>query len=51
MKFATLIGALVVTTQAVKVPCTGTTILKEEAAKKNLLFGLGAINPAYLNNA
>ncbi|KAF4335645.1 glycosyl hydrolase family 10 [Fusarium beomiforme] len=48
---ATIIGALVAVAQAIIIPCTGTTSLREEAAKKNLLFGSGAINPSYLDDA
>ncbi|KAI3579805.1 tomatinase [Fusarium oxysporum f. sp. albedinis] len=51
MKATIIIGALVAVAQAVKIPCTGTTSLREEAAKKNLLFGSGAINPSYLDDA
>ncbi|KAM0740581.1 hypothetical protein ACQRIT_005765 [Beauveria bassiana] len=31
------------------VPCTGTTTLRDEAAKKKILFGSGMINPHWLN--
>ncbi|KAH7184583.1 tomatinase [Fusarium flagelliforme] len=51
MKATTIIGALFAVAEAVKVPCTGTTSLREEAAKKNILFGSGAINPSYLEDA
>ncbi|KAL6912644.1 hypothetical protein FSST1_010404 [Fusarium sambucinum] len=51
MKVSTLVGALAAAAQAVKVPATGTTSLRQEAAKKNILFGSGAINPAYLDDA
>ncbi|CAF3518407.1 unnamed protein product [Fusarium graminearum] len=51
MKVTFLIVALVAAAEAVKVPCTGTTSLREEAAKKDLLIGSGAINPAYLDDA
>ncbi|OBS20427.1 hypothetical protein FPOA_06797 [Fusarium poae] len=51
MKLAIVIVALATAAYAVKIPCTGTTSLREEAAKKNLLFGSGAINPAYLDDA
>jgi GH35 family endo-1,4-beta-xylanase len=46
-----IIGAVVAAAQAIKIPCTGTTSLREEAAKKNLLIGSGAINPSYLDDA
>ncbi|GJC81417.1 endo-1,4-beta-xylanase C [Colletotrichum liriopes] len=51
MKAATLIIALVATTEAIDaVPSTGTTSLRQEAAKKNILIGSGAINPTYLDD-
>lgn len=45
-----IIGAFVAVAQAVKIPFTGTTSLREEAAKKNILIGSGAINPSYLDD-
>ena len=33
------------------IPSTGTTTLRQEAAKKGILFGSGAINPTYLNDS
>ncbi|RYC78349.1 hypothetical protein BFJ63_vAg18776 [Fusarium oxysporum f. sp. narcissi] len=43
----TLLAAIKV---ADAVPCTGTTSLREEAAKKDILIGSGAINPNYLKD-
>jgi GH35 family endo-1,4-beta-xylanase len=49
MGAATLVFALLAEgTDAL--PCTGTTSLREEAAKKALLIGSGAINPTYLDD-
>ncbi|KAM5341549.1 hypothetical protein ACJ41O_014580 [Fusarium nematophilum] len=52
MKTATLTIALLAAIKATYAgpPCTGTTSLKEEAAKKDILIGSGAINPAYLDD-
>jgi GH35 family endo-1,4-beta-xylanase len=51
MKTATSIIALLATAGVAYIyPSTGTTSLREEAAKKNLLFGSGAINPTYLED-
>ncbi|KAG4278319.1 glycosyl hydrolase family 10 [Fusarium proliferatum] len=52
MKTISLLTALFVATKASPaVPTTGTTSLREEAAKKDLLIGSGAINPSYLNDS
>ncbi|KAM0244017.1 hypothetical protein ACHAP5_006681 [Fusarium lateritium] len=51
MKTAIIIGALIAVAQAANIPSTGTTSLREEAAKKNLYIGSGAINPSYLDDA
>ncbi|KAF4478582.1 glycosyl hydrolase family 10 [Fusarium agapanthi] len=51
MRLTTIIGSFVAFAKAISIPSTGTTSLTEEAAKKNLLFGSGAINPAYLNDS
>lgn len=50
MKATTLIIALLAATEAVDIPSTGTTSLREEAAKKDILIGSGAINPTYLDD-
>ncbi|KAL4925653.1 endo-1,4-beta-xylanase [Aspergillus undulatus] len=51
MKATTFILALVATAKATRaVPSTGTTPLREEAEKKDILFGSGAINPSYLDD-
>ncbi|PNP39557.1 hypothetical protein TGAMA5MH_08576 [Trichoderma gamsii] len=50
MKATALIIALLGAAEAVYIPSTGTTSLREEAAKKDILIGSGAINPAYLND-
>ncbi|KAL4981590.1 glycosyl hydrolase family 10 protein [Aspergillus falconensis] len=51
MKTTTFIISLVVATQATNaVPSTGTTPLRKEAEKKNILIGSGAINPSYLDD-
>ncbi|KZL84063.1 glycosyl hydrolase family 10 [Colletotrichum incanum] len=51
MKVATLVIALVAATEAIDAyPSTGTTSLRQEAAKKNILIGSGAINPTYLDD-
>src|SRR5690242_13116606 len=50
MKAATLIIALLTATEACGIPSTGTTPLREEAGKKRILIGSGAINPTYLDD-
>ncbi|KAL0930076.1 tomatinase [Colletotrichum truncatum] len=51
MKATTLFIALLTVTEAADiVPSTGTTALREEAQKKNVLIGSGAINPTYLDD-
>ncbi|KAE8419102.1 glycoside hydrolase superfamily [Aspergillus pseudocaelatus] len=50
MKVATLIIALLAAAEAVQIPSTGATSLKQEAAKKDIIIGSGAINPTYLND-
>jgi GH35 family endo-1,4-beta-xylanase len=48
---ATLIIALLAGAQGTNArACTGTTPLREEAAKKDILIGSGAINPTYLDD-
>jgi GH35 family endo-1,4-beta-xylanase len=48
----TLIIALLAATQKTNAfTSTGTTPLREEAAKKDILIGSGAINPTYLNDS
>ncbi|GLI80216.1 hypothetical protein PoHVEF18_008568 [Penicillium ochrochloron] len=50
MKATTLIIALLAAAEAVHIPSTGTTSLREEAAKKDIIIGSGAINPTYLDD-
>ncbi|CZT21907.1 related to endo-1,4-beta-xylanase [Ramularia collo-cygni] len=52
MKASTVlsIAFLAVTSAATTIPSTGTTSLRKEAAKKDILIGSGAINPTYLND-
>ncbi|KAH6879845.1 glycosyl hydrolase family 10 protein [Thelonectria olida] len=51
MKAMTLIIALLAAIEATDaVPSTGTTSLRKEAAKKDILIGSGAINPTYLDD-
>ncbi|KAL6401805.1 Glycoside hydrolase family 10 [Ilyonectria robusta] len=50
MKARTLIIALLAATEATDIPSTGTTSLREDAAKKDILIGSGAINPTYLDD-
>lgn len=51
MKAATLIIALLSTAEATcGIPSTGTTPLRKEASKKDILIGSGAINPTYLDD-
>ncbi|OAK93837.1 tomatinase [Phaeosphaeriaceae sp. SRC1lsM3a] len=50
MKIATLILPVIAISEASQVPITGTTPLRTEAAKKNIIIGSGAINPSYLND-
>lgn len=47
----TIITALIVAAETVYAfPSTGTTSLRDEASKKDILIGSGAINPTYLND-
>lgn len=47
----TIITALIVAAEGVYAfPSTGTTPLRNEASKKDILIGSGAINPMYLND-
>ncbi|OJJ01777.1 hypothetical protein ASPVEDRAFT_41361 [Aspergillus versicolor CBS 583.65] len=48
---ATLVALLASVEACATRPNTGTTPLKEEAAKKDILIGSGAINPTYLNDS
>lgn len=41
---------LAVTGKSTQVPCTGVSAIKEEAQKKNVFIGSGAINPSYLDD-
>ncbi|KAH7416721.1 glycoside hydrolase superfamily [Cadophora sp. MPI-SDFR-AT-0126] len=50
MKATTPIIGLLAAAEAVDIPCTGTSSLKNEAAKKGILIGPGAINPTYLED-
>ncbi|KAH8734161.1 glycoside hydrolase superfamily [Ilyonectria robusta] len=50
MKARTLIIALLAATEATDIPSTGTTSLREDAAKKDIFIGSGAINPTYLDD-
>ncbi|KAL5003685.1 glycoside hydrolase superfamily [Aspergillus recurvatus] len=51
MKATPLIIALFAATETADAfACTGTTPLREEAAKKDILIGSGAINPTYLDD-
>ncbi|KAJ0415020.1 glycoside hydrolase superfamily [Aspergillus carlsbadensis] len=50
LRIAALIALLASVEASVAYPSTGTTSLREEAAKKDILIGSGAINPAYLND-
>lgn len=50
MKAKTLIIALLAAAEAVYIPSTGTTSLRKEAAKKDILIGSGAINATYLDD-
>ena len=51
MKTVTLTLALLATAEATcGIPSTGTTTLREEAGKKDILIGSGAINPTYLDD-
>ncbi|KAF3403230.1 Endo-1,4-beta-xylanase C [Talaromyces pinophilus] len=51
MKVTALLITLVTAAGAVQIPSTGTTSLREEAAKKDILIGPGAINPTYLDDS
>ncbi|KAF5981729.1 glycosyl hydrolase family 10 [Fusarium bulbicola] len=51
MKLTSIIGSFVAFAEAISIPSTGTTFLREETAKKNLLVGSGATNPAYPNDS
>ncbi|KXG53404.1 Glycoside hydrolase, superfamily [Penicillium griseofulvum] len=49
--FATIITGLLVAAEGVfAFPSTGTTPLRKEASKKDILIGSGAINPTYLKD-
>lgn len=48
---AALIALLGAAEAAVSIPSTGTTSLREEASRKDILIGSGAINPRYLNES
>lgn len=50
MKATILIIPLLAAVSAVDIPPTGTTPLREEAAKKDIIIGSGAINPTYLDD-
>ncbi|KAK2808089.1 hypothetical protein FQN50_005007 [Emmonsiellopsis sp. PD_5] len=50
MKATTLIIALLAAAEAADIPPTGTTPLREEAAKKDILIGSGAVNATYLDD-
>ncbi len=51
MKAVTPIITLLATAEATcGIPSTGTTTLREEAGKKDILIGSGAINPTYLDD-
>lgn len=50
MKVTAILITLVTAAGAVQIPSTGTTSLREEAAKKDILIGSGAINPTYLDD-
>ncbi|KAF5544258.1 glycosyl hydrolase family 10 [Fusarium phyllophilum] len=49
MRLTTIIATSIAFVEAISIPSTGTTSLREEATKSNLLLGSGAINPFYLN--
>ncbi|KAH7217590.1 tomatinase [Fusarium oxysporum] len=51
MRLTTIIATFVAFAEAISIPSTGTTSLREEATKNNLLLGSGAINPSYLNDS
>jgi hypothetical protein len=51
MRLTTIIATFVAFAEAISIPSTGTTSLREEAIKNNLLLGSGAINPSYLNDS
>jgi len=44
------IALLAVIGESTEVPCTGVSTLKEEAQRRNVLIGSGAINPSYLDD-
>ncbi|KAH8752806.1 glycoside hydrolase superfamily [Diaporthe sp. PMI_573] len=50
MKATTPIIVLLAAAEAIYIPSTGTTSLREEAAKKDILIGSGAINATYLDD-
>lgn len=43
-------SAALASNDPVSVPSTGTSTLRHEAEKKDILIGSGAINPAYLED-
>ncbi|SCO42775.1 related to endo-1,4-beta-xylanase [Fusarium fujikuroi] len=51
MRLTPIIATSVVFAGAINIPSTGTTPLREEATKNNLLLGSGAINPSYLDDS
>ncbi|KAL7757033.1 hypothetical protein ACKLNR_014026 [Fusarium oxysporum f. sp. zingiberi] len=51
MRLTTIIATFVAFAEATSIPSTGTTSLREEGTKNNLLLGSGAINPSYLNDS
>jgi GH35 family endo-1,4-beta-xylanase len=50
MKASMLIIPFLAAAHAVNIPSTGTTSLRQEAAKKDIIIGSGAINPTYLDD-
>ncbi|KAF2021847.1 glycoside hydrolase family 10 protein [Aaosphaeria arxii CBS 175.79] len=50
MQTIAFITALLAAAKAVTIPSTGTTSLRHEAAKRDILIGSGAINPTYLDD-
>lgn len=50
LRVAALVWLLANAGGAASIPCTGTTSLRHEAEKKDILIGSGAINPDYLED-
>jgi endo-1,4-beta-xylanase len=50
LSVATLVVLLAATGRTASTPCTGTTPLRVEAQKKDILIGSGATNPNYLDD-